>query len=70
MSGEPEAGLRGALCHDGPVLVRVATDDRQRPVRWIKAPRDKYTKELTTEQRIRFLARIGSRALHPSQDND
>jgi acetolactate synthase-1/2/3 large subunit len=69
-TAELEPAIRGALCHDGPVLVRVVTDYRQRPVRWIKAARDKYTKELSTEQKIRFLARIGSRALHPSQDND
>jgi acetolactate synthase-1/2/3 large subunit len=65
-----EGGIRNALCYDGPVLVRVVTDYRRRPVRWIKAVRDKYSRELTTEQKVRFLARIGSRAFHPSQPND
>jgi acetolactate synthase-1/2/3 large subunit len=69
-TGDLEGCIRGVLCHDGPVLVRVVTDYRRRPVRWIKAVRDKFSKELTTEQKIRFLARIGSRALHPSPEND
>jgi acetolactate synthase-1/2/3 large subunit len=69
-TGDLEAGIRGALCQDGPVLVRVAIDYRERPIRWIQAVRAKYSKELTTEQKVRFLARIGSRSLHPSRPND
>ena len=69
-TGDLEAGIRGALCHDGPVLVRVVTDYRRRPIRWIKAVRDKFSKELSMEQKVRFLARIGSRSLHPSPAND
>ncbi|HTK73763.1 MAG TPA: thiamine pyrophosphate-binding protein [Gemmataceae bacterium] len=58
-----DAGVRAAVCHPGPVLVRVATDYRKRPIRWLKAVRKKFTDELTFDQKVRFLARIGSRAL-------
>jgi acetolactate synthase I/II/III large subunit len=63
-------GINAALAHPGPVLVRVVTDYGQRPVRWIEATRKKYTKELSTEQKLRFAARIGSRSLdhHPNND--
>jgi len=65
-----EACIRGTLLHNGPVLTRVVTDYRNRPIRWISATRQRYTQELSTEQRVRFLARIGSRALdlHPAND--
>jgi acetolactate synthase-1/2/3 large subunit len=45
-------------------------DYRNRPIRWIEATRQRYSDELSTEQKIRFLARIGSRALdfHPCND--
>jgi len=46
-NAELEAKLRGAVCHDGPVLVRVVTDYGKRKVRWVEAVRDRYTKELT-----------------------
>jgi hypothetical protein len=41
-----------------------------RPCRWFDAVRAKYTKELTTQQKVRFAARIGSRSLdhHPVED--
>lgn len=58
-----EAGIRAALCHPGPVLVRVVTDYRNLEVRWIECVRKKYSKELTFQQKARFLGRIGSRAL-------
>jgi acetolactate synthase-1/2/3 large subunit len=58
-----DAGVRAAVCHPGPVLVRVATDYRKRPIRWLHAVRKKFTDELTFDQKVRFLARIGSRAL-------
>jgi hypothetical protein len=66
-----EAGIRSALCQPGPVLTRVAVDYRRRPIRWINAARSRYTNELTTQQKVRFLARIGSRSLHPRErEND
>jgi acetolactate synthase-1/2/3 large subunit len=65
-----EAGVRAALCQEGPVLVRVVTDYGKRPIRWIEAVRSRFLKELTPEQKVRFLARVGSRALdlHPQND--
>jgi acetolactate synthase-1/2/3 large subunit len=65
-----EGGLHAALALPGPVLVRVATDYGKRPCRWIDAARSKYTRELSTEQKVRFAARIGSRALDRHPDND
>ncbi len=65
-----EAGVRGALCHNGPVLVRVVTDYRKRPIRWISAARSRYIDELSLQQKIRFMARIGTRALDFHRQND
>jgi acetolactate synthase-1/2/3 large subunit len=70
LSCELEAGIRGALDMPGPVLVRVVTDYGKRPCRWIDAAKSKFTKELTTHQKMRFLARIGSRAVHHQEVND
>jgi acetolactate synthase-1/2/3 large subunit len=67
---ELEAKLRGAVCHNGPVLVRVVTDYGKRKVRWVDAVRSRYTKELTMTQKARFLARIGSRAIHNDKNSD
>jgi acetolactate synthase-1/2/3 large subunit len=64
-----DAGVRSALCYPGPVLVRVATDYKKRPIRWIKAVKKKYTDGLTFDQKARFLARVGTRTLS-SQAND
>ncbi len=69
-TGEVEAGVAGALAQPGPVLVRVATDYSNRPIRWINAAKSRFTKELTTDQKIRFLARIGSRSLDVRPAND
>jgi len=65
-----EARIRGALCQEGPVLTRVVTDYRKRPLRWVKAARGRFIKELSTEQKVRFMARAGSRALDHHPDND
>jgi acetolactate synthase-1/2/3 large subunit len=67
---EIEPKLRGIWEHPGPVLVRVVTDYRGRPVRWIDAARGRFVNELTPDQKVRFLARIGSRALNPFPAND
>lgn len=66
-----EAGIRGALEQPGPVLCRVVTDYCHRPIRWIDAARHRYTQQLNSCQRIRFLTRIGSRALdfHPERND-
>lgn len=66
---ELDARLRLAFEQPGPVLTRVAVDYR-RPVRWIKAARTRYTSELTRDQKMRFLARIGSRSLDFRPWND
>jgi acetolactate synthase-1/2/3 large subunit len=63
-------GIQAALGLPGPVLTRVVTDYGKRPVRWIDATRKRYTKELTSEQKVRFLARLSSRALDHHPDND
>jgi acetolactate synthase-1/2/3 large subunit len=67
---ELEAGIRGALAVDGPVLTRVIIDYRDRPIRWMDAVRGRYKKELTTEQKVRFAARLGVRSLELKRDND
>ncbi|HEV3386187.1 MAG TPA: thiamine pyrophosphate-binding protein [Gemmata sp.] len=67
---ELDAKIRGALCHNGPVLIRVVTDYGKRKIRWVDAVRARYTKELTMSQKARFLARIGSRAIHIDKQND
>lgn len=67
-------GLDGGICAalecPGPVLVRVTVDYGKRPIRWIEATKKRFTKELTTGQKARFLARIGSRAVHLHKEND
>jgi acetolactate synthase-1/2/3 large subunit len=55
--------VQAALAFPGPVLVRVCTDYGDRPIRWIEAVRKKYTKELSLEQKTRFMKRLGHRAL-------
>jgi acetolactate synthase-1/2/3 large subunit len=65
-----EPCIRGALEIQGPVLIRVVTDYRDRPIRWLDAVKAQYKKELTTEQKVRFAARLGVRALELSKEND
>jgi acetolactate synthase-1/2/3 large subunit len=65
-----EPGIRGALDTQGPVLIRVVTDYRDRPIRWLEAVKAHYKKDLTTEQKIRFAARLGVRALELAKEND
>jgi acetolactate synthase-1/2/3 large subunit len=62
--------IRGALDQPGPVLTRVVTDYGGRPLRWIEAARGRYSKELTAEQKVRFLARLGARSLDLRPQND
>jgi len=65
-----EPCIRGALDMAGPVLTRVMTDYRKRPIRWLEAVKAKYKKELTTEQKVRFASRLGVRALDLKAEND
>jgi acetolactate synthase-1/2/3 large subunit len=69
-SQELECGIRAALEEPGPVLIRVAVDYGKRPLRWLEAARSRFTKELSTEQKVRFLARLGARALQMHPQND
>jgi acetolactate synthase I/II/III large subunit len=62
--------VRAAISHPGPILVRVITDYRERKIRWIEAVRNKFVKELNAAQKARFLARVGSRAVHFQKAND
>ena len=63
-NAELDSGIQTALQMDGPVLVRVANDYGDRPIRWVEAAKGRFMEELSHEQRRRFLARIGSRAVH------
>jgi acetolactate synthase-1/2/3 large subunit len=65
-----DSGMDAALNYPGPVLVRVITDYRDRKVRWIEAVRRRYTRELNPAQQLRFLARLGSRAVEFERAND
>ena len=56
-----DGGVRAALEQPGPVLTRVVTDYGKRPIRWLDAVRSRYIDELTREQKVRFLWRLGSR---------
>jgi acetolactate synthase-1/2/3 large subunit len=67
---ELEPRIRSVLEHNGPVLTRVVTDYRRRPVRWIAAARSRFVSELTPEQRRRFIARAATRALDRQPQND
>jgi acetolactate synthase-1/2/3 large subunit len=65
-----QGGIRGALETPGPVLTRVVTDYRKRPVRWIDAVKGRYKKELSMEQKVRFATRLGVRSMDMSPEND
>jgi acetolactate synthase-1/2/3 large subunit len=65
-----EPCIRGALDMPGPVLTRVITNYGKRPVRWIDVVKKRFTKELTTEQKVRFAARLGVRKLDLHREND
>ena len=54
-------GRAGNISTRGPVLTRIVTDYGKRPMRWIDAVKQQYKHELTSEQKRRFLARMGSR---------
>jgi acetolactate synthase-1/2/3 large subunit len=68
--GDLEAKLRGILATPGPVLVTVPVDSGKRPVRWINAVRGRFTQELSTQQKVRFAARLGARSLNTHPQND
>ncbi|MFN4261182.1 MAG: thiamine pyrophosphate-binding protein [Gemmataceae bacterium] len=65
-----EAGIRRALCQPGPVLTRVQVDYDKTRIRWINAARQRFVRELSAEQKIRFMSRLGVRALRCHREND
>lgn len=67
--GQLDGAIRTALCLPGPVLIRVATDYGDRKIRWIEAVRSRFIDELSFDQKVRFLARVGKRTLDPRADN-
>jgi len=69
-TADVEAGIREALAYGGPVLTRVVTDYSTRPVRWVSAVRQRFIREMTPEQRLRFAARVGARSLELRPNND
>jgi len=65
-----EAKVRGVLALPGPVLITVRVDSGKRPCRWINAVRGRFTKELSTQQKVRFLGRLGVRSLKVHLEDD
>ncbi len=65
-----EAGIKAALECPGPVLVQVVVDYGERKVRWIEAAKKRYLSELCTDQKLRIVARLGTRALSGCPNND
>jgi acetolactate synthase-1/2/3 large subunit len=65
-----DGGIHTALEMPGPVLIRVAVDYGKRPCRWISTAKKRYIKELSGDQKLRFVARVGARALDFCPDND
>ena len=62
-TGEVESAIQTALCTPGPVLTRIVIDYDKRPVRWLDAVKGRFTKELSTQQKVRFVSRLGVRSL-------
>ena len=52
------------------MLVRVATDYGKRPIRWVDAAKQRFTKELSPAQKTHFLTRMGARAVQLETRND
>jgi acetolactate synthase-1/2/3 large subunit len=63
-------GIRAALEMPGPVLIRVAIDPGKRPCRWITTTRQRYIKDMSADQKMRYLARLGARALDFCPNSD
>ena len=68
--GDLEAAISQALAIQGPVLVRVAADYGSRPIRWIDAAKSQFTHQLTTQQKMHFMTRLGYRAVQLAPMND
>jgi acetolactate synthase-1/2/3 large subunit len=70
LHAELEAKVRGAMCHPGPVLVRVVCDYEKRNIRWVDAVRARFIRELSAGQKARFLARLAGRVVRCDKQND
>jgi acetolactate synthase I/II/III large subunit len=68
--GDLEAAVSHALTTPGPVLIRVAADYGSRPIRWIDAAKSQFAHQLTVEQKMHFMTRLGYRAVHLTSIND
>ncbi len=67
---EVEGVIQMALNTPGPVLARIVIDYDKRPVRWLDAVKGRFTKELNTQQKMRFVSRMGIRSLEFHKVND
>ena len=67
---ELDTVIQTALCTPGPVLTRVVIDYDKRPVRWLDAVKGRFSKELNTQQKMRFVSRLGIRSLELHKNND
>ena len=65
-----EAGIRPTRLSRPSVGGRVIVDYRDRKIRWIDAVARRYAREMTPAQTVRFLGRIGSRAIQFMPAND
>jgi acetolactate synthase-1/2/3 large subunit len=65
-----EGRIKAILATPGPVLVNVVTGYGKRPLRWIKAVKGRFTEELSTSQKLRFLGRLGTRSLAVKPKDD
>jgi hypothetical protein len=48
----------------------VAADYGSRPIRWIDAAKSQFTHQLTTEQKMHFMTRLGYRAVQLTRNDD
>lgn len=58
-----DEALQATFNYSGPVLVRVATDYANVKIRWIEAVRKHFVDDLNAAQKMRFLARAGTRSI-------
>ncbi|MSR31996.1 MAG: thiamine pyrophosphate-binding protein [Gemmataceae bacterium] len=69
-TGDLQSGIKSILETPGPVLARVCVDYGSRPIRWLDAVKDRYTKELSARQKFRFMTRLGIRSLDLGPGSD
>jgi acetolactate synthase-1/2/3 large subunit len=67
---EIEAVLTAVFECPGPVLTHVRVDAGDRPMRWLRAAGRRFARQLSARQKLRFLARMGTRSLNRAPNND